>query len=97
MYTIYFYCGFFSETQEPPTYPTTEMTYNTKDALNNLSPDGFTTQYPDTSNSCPPQPYPFNNGTAPYPTDGANPATMGIVRPPQYEPKTAYANYGLVK
>lgn len=41
-----------NQTQEPPTYPTTEMTH--------------------TSYSCPPQPYPFNNGTASYPYAYAN-------------------------
>ena len=50
--------------------------------------------YPDTTNSYPPQPYPLNGGTAPYPT---NPATMGIVQPPSYESKAAYDNHGLVK
>ena len=93
---MYFYCGFFSETQQLPMYPSTAMPYNTNDALDkqNLGPSsapqaGFTTPYPATTSSNPPQPYPFNNGTVPYPTDGTNPATMGIVQPPPYESKTA--------
>jgi len=89
VYNVLLLWVFFSETQLPPMYLSTAMPYNTKDALYNQSPAGFTTPYPDTTNSCPPQPYPFNNGTAPYPTDGANSATMGIVQPPPYESKTA--------
>jgi hypothetical protein len=82
---MYFYCGFFfSDTQQPPTYPSTAMPYNT------TAPQaGFTTPYPATTNNCPPQPHPFNNGMAPYPTDGTNPVTMGIAQPPPYPSITA--------
>ena len=71
-----FIVGFFSETEQPATYPT---------------------PYPDTTKSYPRQPYPYNGGAAPYPTDGTNPATMGIVQPPPYESKATYDNHGLVK
>jgi hypothetical protein len=74
--TTYFYCGFFSETEQPATYPT---------------------PYPDTTNSYPRQPYPYNGGATPYPTDGTNPATMGIAQPTPYESKATYDNHGLVK
>ena len=67
---------FFSETEQPATYPT---------------------PYPDTTKSYPRQPYPYNGGAAPYPTDGTNPATMGIAQPPPYESKATYDNRGLVK
>ena len=88
---MYFYCGFFfSDTQQPPTYPSTAMPYNT------TAPQaGFTTPYPATTNNCPPQPHPFNIGIAPYPTDGTNPATMGIAQPPRI--RQQLHNHGLVK
>ena len=102
---MYFYCGFFFlDTQQPPMYPSTAMPYNTTDALDkqcsgpSSAPQaGFTTPYPATTNNCPPQPHPSNNGIAPYPTDGTNPATMGIAQPPPYPSTTAYDNHGLVK
>ena len=88
---MYFYCGFFfSDTQQPPTYPSTAMPYNT------TAPQaGFTTPYPATTNNCPPQPHPVNNGIAPYPIDGTNPATMGIAQPPRI--RQQLHNHGLVK
>ena len=90
---MYFYCGvFFSDTQQPPTYPSTAMPYNT------TAPQaGFTTSNPATTNNCPPQPHPVDNGIAPYTTDGTNPATMGIAQPPPYPSTTSYDNHGLVK
>jgi hypothetical protein len=56
---------------------------------------GFTTPYPATTNNCPPQPHPVNNGIAPYPIDGTNPATMGIAQPPRI--RQQLHNHGLVK
>jgi hypothetical protein len=58
---------------------------------------GFTTSNPATTNNCPPQLHPVNNGIAPYTTDGANPAPMAIAQPPPYSSTTAYDNHGLVK
>ena len=60
-------------------------------------PATYPTPYPDTTKSYPQQPYPYNGGAAPYPTDGTNPATMGIVQPPPYESNATYYNHGLVK
>jgi len=97
VYNILLLWFFSSEIQQPPTYPSTAMPYNTMDALDKQSPAGFTTPYPATTNSCPPQPYPSNGGTAPYPTNGTNPATMGIVQPPPYQSTTADDNHELVK
>ena len=91
-------------TQQPPMYHSTAMPCNTTDALvkqysgpSSTPQADFTTPYPATTNNCSPQPHPLNNGIAPNPTDGANPATMGIAQPPPYSSTTAYDNHGLVK
>ena len=91
---LYLYCKFKREEESRDTdtgvAPVEPDIYHTPQA-------GFTTSNPATTNNCPPQPHPVNNGIAPYTTDGTNPATMGIAQPPPYSSTTAYDNHGLVK
>ena len=104
VYNVLLLCFFPSDTQQPPMYHSTAMPCNTTDALvkqysgpSSAPQADFTTPYPATTNNCSPQPHPLNNGIAPNPTDGANPATMGIAQPPPYPSTTAYDNPLLLK